>query len=699
MSEPTQAATHSHSHPHGHSHDHHHAEDNYFIDQLCMVGLCGAFGMICLCLWFWQKAMLKNLLADQFHIYVLLSGIALTIITFARGWVLWQQSRDPSFRKPHDHGHSHDHHHHHEHDHHHEHKHETAVQEQAVVAGVTSAPAHVHGPGCGHEHAPGETCAHDHKLEPHDHHIGHAHVHHDHDEADHDHGWAPWRYVVVLVPIILFLLGLPNRPPSITDTGAERLLGDFVSIVYEAMPFIVLGVLIAGLLEEFVPQQAIAKIVPRNPLLAVSIGALLGLVFPMCECGIIVVMKRLLRKGLPLSVCVAYMLAGPIINVVVMTSTYVAFMAYDKAGVNDVLYGPWFVIGWRVGLAFVIAVTTGMIVHWRWLVSGVRLLHPSVVQGLKPAAVAEAEVEIAHRPVQERVNNITQTALHDFVDILAFLILGSILAAGGKFVVSEENVRGVFEQSSAFAILIMMGLAILFCLCSEADAFVASNFPLAWPDASKLAFLVLGPMLDLKLLLMYTRVFRPRLIYTIVLALVVQVFAYTMVVDAFFAPDHPPEPVPYIMPANLPVAAFGVGAGPDPLAQLVHFGAAFRPSEEGVPISFKNFREMAQFPDMRKSFKDKTVSVLGQFKPYGGNDQAFLLARLQITCCRNDSRELESPVIVQESVRGLQMGDWIKVTGRIQFREIRPQVFQTMLVVARASDIQASAPDPDPYVQ
>src|SRR5262245_48285364 len=135
MSEPTQAATHghthAHSHAHGHSHDHHHDEDNYFIDQLCMVGLCGAFGMICLCLWFWQTAMLKNLLADQFHIYVLLSGITLTIITFARGWVLWQQSRDPNFRNPHHHGHSHDHDHdhHHGHDHHHEHKHETAVKE------------------------------------------------------------------------------------------------------------------------------------------------------------------------------------------------------------------------------------------------------------------------------------------------------------------------------------------------------------------------------------------------------------------------------------------------------------------------------------------------------------------------------------------------------------------------------------------
>ena len=104
----------------------------------------------------------------------------------------------------------------------------------------------------------------------------------------------------------------------------------FVAIIWEAFPFVVLGAIVAGILEEVVPQQAIAKLVPKNPILAVSIGALLGLVFPMCECGIVPVMRRLLRKGLPLGTCVAYMLAGPIINVVVITSTYVAFVGHGS---------------------------------------------------------------------------------------------------------------------------------------------------------------------------------------------------------------------------------------------------------------------------------------------------------------------------------------------------------------------------------
>ena len=170
----------------------------------------------------------------------------------------------------------------------------------------------------------------------------------------------------------------------------KQLISVFTSIVYEALPFIVLGVVIAGLLEEFVPQQAIAKIIPRIRPLAIALGALLGLVFPMCECGIIVVMRRLLRKGLPLSVCVAYMLAGPVINVVVMTSTYFAFDPPDPKAY--IFGGPHYVVALRVGLAFITAVITGLVVERLWKKDGWSLLIPSVSKGMTEPEIGRAHV-------------------------------------------------------------------------------------------------------------------------------------------------------------------------------------------------------------------------------------------------------------------------------------------------------------------
>lgn len=298
----------------------------------------------------------------------------------------------------------------------------------------------------------------------------------------------------------------------------------FTSIIYEALPFVVLGVVLAGILEEFVPQQAIARIMPRSRLLGVGLGGVLGLAFPMCECGIIVVMRRLLRKGLPLSVCVAYMLSGPILNVVVLLSTYVAFNTPDRSA--TILGGPLQVVLVRAGMAYLIACTTGMVVEALTRRHGTEnLLAPIVLRNLRSP---EEENDRHGRTLWQRLGSITETALHDFVDIMAFLILGAALAAGGRALVGSANLESLLENVPAVSILLMMGIAVLFCLCSEADAFVAANFQPIWPPASKMSFLVLGPMLDIKLYLMYTRVFRPRLIFTIIGWVVVQVFVYSM---------------------------------------------------------------------------------------------------------------------------------------------------------------------------
>ena len=310
----------------------------------------------------------------------------------------------------------------------------------------------------------------------------------------------------------------------------------FSAVLWEAMPFIVLGAIIAGILEEFLPQQLITRFLPKQVLPAVMIGAVLGLVFPMCECGIVVVMRRLLRKGLPLSCCVAYMLAGPIINLVVIFSTWIAF--------RDHKIGPE-VVGLRVGLGFVVAVVTAMVVHGQWLKQGTLLLTaiaipppakrppidpPTTVDaaeraGLSPDAIPGRPVP--RKPFAHRLGNISATALHDFVDITVFLILGAVLAALVKQYISNDQIAQLSTGEPLLAIPAMMLMAILMCLCSEADAFVAASFTKMHISA-KVAFLVLGPMLDLKLLLMYTRVFKPRLIVVLVTCVVVQVFIYSV---------------------------------------------------------------------------------------------------------------------------------------------------------------------------
>lgn len=315
------------------------------------------------------------------------------------------------------------------------------------------------------------------------------------------------------------------------EEAVSLFLIKFLAILWEAMPFIVLGAVIAGILEEFLPQQAITRFLPKQVVPAVMIGAVLGLVFPMCECGILVVMRRLLRKGLPLSCCIAYMLAGPIINVVVIFSTWAAFEGHGIARE---------VVGLRVGLGFVVACLTALVVHIQYLKHGNALLTNLAIPQTV-AATTTADEEGSPPPVKKtlgkRLANISATTMHDFVDITLFLTLGAVLAATAKLFISPSEFEALSREQPFLAIPAMMLLAFLMCLCSEADAFVAASFTKMHVSA-KVAFLVLGPMLDIKLVLMFTRVFRRRLILTIATSVVGLVFVLCVVVHLVYQANN-----------------------------------------------------------------------------------------------------------------------------------------------------------------
>ena len=315
----------------------------------------------------------------------------------------------------------------------------------------------------------------------------------------------------------------------------------FTSIFYEALPFIVIGSLLAGFLEELLPQKLIARLLPRNRFFAILIGALLGLIFPMCECGIIPVMRRLLRKGLPLSCCVAYLLAGPIINPLVLLSTYVAFDGMENATENGTLafqMGGLAMVLTRTGMAYLVSVGTSLIVDRLHQKYGDDLLLPLAKPPVKSKLSLDVvdDDEVADKGSMNwfaRASRISETALHDFIDITVFLTIGALLAAFTRIWLTHDAISELSRTHIILAVLLMMLLSVILCLCSEADAFVAASFVTLRP-AAKAGFLVLGPMFDLKLYMMYTRVFKPRLIWTIIISVVIQVFIYTMILHGLW---------------------------------------------------------------------------------------------------------------------------------------------------------------------
>lgn len=659
-----------------------HSEDRYafYLDQLFMIGVCGAIAGVTIMLWY--SNLLGKMLHQKFHIWVAAGGFVLLALVVLRAVAVWQ-----------------------------------SVDRDTEAEGD-----HVHGPGCGHDHGHDHECGHAHAEEPaagHSHSHGHDHSHshgHDHGHGQdhghahshghghahgHEHGAQPWRYVILLLPVFLYFLILSNpafdREPVDTPSNPLDHIQNFIiifrSILWEALPFIVLGAVIAGLLEELLPQRVVVALLPRSRLLAIGLGGLLGIVFPMCECGIIPIMRRLLRKGLPLSCCIAYLLAGPIINVIVLLSTYAAFSGMEnvfEGGQPSYQMGGGWMVGMRAGLAYVVAVCTALIVEWQFSKYGESLLTPLARPGHLPLA---EETNGERRSLWQRLSNISETALHDFVDITVFLILGALLAAGTRLFLTTDQISQLGQNYFVLAILAMMGLAVVLCLCSEADAFIAASFVTLRPSA-KLAFLVLGPMMDFKLAFMYTRIFRPRLIVTIYTSVVAQVLLLSILVHFFWdgIPGYTKGYAPQLITpkqsrgAKLSdkdreslerkaVMAVGLFAPAGPgISDWASLTAAcgmimLNTNEDAPELRFTQLENAALTPELRNFYSGRRIALVGRFS---GNEQAFTLIRYRINCCAADAQPLKVTIYVDpRSGQALPVAQltnkWVRVTGRVQF--------------------------------
>jgi uncharacterized protein len=310
------------------------------------------------------------------------------------------------------------------------------------------------------------------------------------------------------------------------QTTIKVLILTFTSILYEALPFIILGSVLAGVLEHAIPKRWILRLVPKNRTAAIAVSCLLGMIFPMCDCGIVPIMRRLMRKGMPLSCGAAYMMCGPVINPVVILSTCFAFSAYHLG---------WVIVVCRMGLAFIVGFVTAHVIDKQYRKYGNDLL----TLKSRPDAPRDEDDDDDDKPgrqgVATKLGEIAETAIHDFVDITVFLTIGALLSAFCRIFFTAQDIENLGNQWPALIILAMMGLAILLCICSEADAFIAASYS-TLTAAPKIAFLVLGPMLDLKLFIMFRLVYRQRVIWTIITCVVIQTFVYSLLTHYLLPP-------------------------------------------------------------------------------------------------------------------------------------------------------------------
>ncbi|MFJ8489646.1 permease [Streptomyces sp. NPDC094038] len=278
-----------------------------------------------------------------------------------------------------------------------------------------------------------------------------------------------WPLLLVAAAVLpgtaLFLVG-----QGVSKAALQAWQTVCLAVIVQATPFLLLGTALSGAINAFVPERVFTRLLPKRPALAVPVAGVAGVVLPGCECASVPVAGSLIGRGVTPAAAFAFLLSAPAINPVVLTATAIAFPGT-----------PLMVLA-----RLVASLVTAAVMGWLWLWLGRE-------EWLRPAVR-----HTGHQPGHNRWTEFRRGFQHDFLQAGGFLVVGAMAAATFNVAV-PRSVLDTFSGSPWLSVLFLAALAIILAVCSEADAFVASSLTGFSPTA-RLAFMVVGPMVDLKLI-------------------------------------------------------------------------------------------------------------------------------------------------------------------------------------------------------
>ncbi len=330
----------------------------------------------------------------------------------------------------------------------------------------------------------------------------------------------------------------------------------FLSLMVEAMPFLIFGVLVSGVLLIFIDEQRLIAMFPKNPLLGALSGSLFGFLFPVCECGNVPVARRLLIQGASAPVAIGFLLAAPTINPVVIWATWTAFPDQPE------------IVVLRVVFSFAIATIIGWVFSWQsdlkpFLQPNIAALMPAssgssstaaneppgllksgtyfLDQPGNPIALEAANLDAVMaiaspqpKSIWDKLPLLLDNTIQELREMGGVLVLGSLLATIIQVSVPRNIILAIGQGpvTSVFAMVILGGII---SICSTVDAFFALSFASTFTSGALLAFLVFGPMFDLKSMGLLLMVFKPRAVFYIFAMVFQLTLVFTLIINLWIS--------------------------------------------------------------------------------------------------------------------------------------------------------------------
>lgn len=322
----------------------------------------------------------------------------------------------------------------------------------------------------------------------------------------------------------------------------------FLSLLVEAIPFLLLGVLFSGVLLLFVDERWLIAKLPKNPLLGALVGSMVGFLFPVCECGNVPVARRLLMQSVPAPVAIGFLLAAPTINPIAIWATWIAFRDQPEIVVLRVVFT--LAIATIIGCVFSAdadlrpLLQPAVAASWtntkqseskpKLLQSGTYwLAQPGKPMGID-ATVLQAKIAStnASKPLAYRMGLLLDNTVQELRELGCVLVIGSAIAAAIQVLFPRDLILSL-GGGEITSILTMMLLAGLVSICSTVDSFFALSFASTFTTGSLLAFLVFGPMFDLKGIGLLLSIFKSRAVFYLFALAAQLTFLFTLFVNLY----------------------------------------------------------------------------------------------------------------------------------------------------------------------
>lgn len=309
----------------------------------------------------------------------------------------------------------------------------------------------------------------------------------------------------LLVVAGLTALALVTPLPAL-PTRAQDGLTLAISVLIESLPFVVLGVLLSIVVQVWVPPGVIEKWMPRSAWGRRAVLSLLGMLVPVCECGNVPFARGLLMRGFTVSESLTFLIAAPIVNPIVIITTHQAFGFDDGILIARLLGG------------YAVANIIG------WLYSR----HPdpdSLVTDRFRATCEIVETESGGRGRRSLAQFVVELRA-----VMPALIIGSALAGAVQVLVPRDALLAI-GSNPALSIVAMIALAMIVSICSNVDSFFALSFASTFTPGSIVAFLLVGPLVDVKMLALLKTTFRTKVLAGLVAIVVLFAVAVGGVVN------------------------------------------------------------------------------------------------------------------------------------------------------------------------